>query len=519
VPKTKYSVALALMWVATFLVLPGCSESRSRQAGASLTEACDKARGLLSKALALMSGPPYVAEVQHLPPSSSAGPARQPAAKGPLNPEAIQALNLAQDTLVEALADNPLAPDVRQAIARELLGRIQSLSGFYCGVLAGDAEGKMRDLIDEASGVVDVMNSQVTVSKYYDRLAESTPAEASKILREAEARKGKNLRLIEIAAKKARVLTAQRDALLKANEERAAEAGALRVRSRLAVGREGLDLFDEALKIEEEMNAAASRIADQEYAISSLRIERDSLELLVRQLEMLAGAARGTIEGHAQATKRSAQARQDMDNLLGESKQSIESILDELVQLSARAMTDRDKADREYRRAIENFQWAQRVLKKPSAAVSLSTQEAEAWVSLANLHARALLAQERSSQIAGAVERVYKAIDTSTQAPATLAKVGAYVADPEATLAAGTEQFGKAIELYERLLGTVSGNTRWIYQGKIAAAYVGLWELTGSEEAHDEAKGILDDLLVEDRDASPYMAPLVGLRAVLQDSP
>jgi len=516
-------VVLAGLLAAGLLGDGACSESASRRQSTELMEAVQDAGSLVERALALLSGPPYKVEGRIAPVAPKDIPPdpgrKYEALIGEhVNPQALSALNEARGVVSAALQRAPKADAPVTALAKEMLGRVDALTGYYQARLTWDFERQLLGAFARAGSAASLLRSQAELAKCCEALAASAPQQAQRVLQESRQRQIALAADVKTKTDQIARLTQDRAGILKTNEAKLAQAGDLRVRSRLAGGEEGLRLLRQALDIEREISVASTSLAEMEHQIEALQIERNALEVRLRSVEGLATAVEKMVADRTRSIEQSAALGKDLQNAIGTSRQSLEALLGQVGDLCGRASAARGEARAAYERAAKAFAEAERQGREDATRASLATQQAEARMAAANLVARSLLMHDRCATFATDVQEAWQLAGLPTELPAGLTTARQYVSDPQADRDAAAKDLSEAVVLYERVRGRVDPRLRWIYQGELAAANLAIYQLTGGAEARTRAEAAIEEALRGGTESSPYLAPVVNLRRLLAAS-
>jgi hypothetical protein len=78
-----------------------------------------------------------------------------------------------------------------------------------------------------------------------------------------------------------------------------------------------------------------------------------------------------------------------------------------------------------------------------------------------------------------------------------------------------TSGYQNATELYSKAIKSADRIHKWVYQGQLAAAYVGLYRLSGDTAELDKADQVINQAL-KDKESSPYLKPVLEMRRLVR---
>lgn len=508
----KAMTFLAILTILTGALATGCSESDSRQASETLSQAVTEAQTLLNKGVALLASPPYRIDGQRTPLTRPAAPAEDvkidPLPDRPVNPAALDTLDDARSRLAAAINDNAAAPERVRAIARQTLGEIEAVIARYHQKIVDAAERDMGRLIERAQGDIGVMGVQARLLEQYDTLIAAPPEAANDLLGRARQRRDELAGQIEARQQRIEELTEQRDALVDRSNELAQKTSEMKTESRFVTGREGLAMLEKALETQSQINDILSQIADREYTIESLRIEVNSLQVAKSQAEALLQTAQSMVGQHDEFVERLTAQREQLAAGMAETRKDLETALSELASTIGSAAEQAAGARSSYDDSTKDLEAAQDLWPDPEPSAVAGSATADVLLTLANFNAGALTTQKRLSALQASLTSLWETLPGAGDLPPGADALGTYADDPQQLRDTAADQYTRAAELYEQVQRRVDRDVRWVYQGQQAAAWVGLYGLTGDAEARSKARAALDEALSGDQADSPYLEPV-----------
>jgi len=486
-------------------VLAGC-ESKSDAANREVLAAATKARRLHDRALSLLANP-----VQKI--SGQLDPALQPVASSPnqvevlpsevLNPVALESLEQAERTLSGTMSQvGRDASPYTAGVGYNLLGQICMLRGFYHATGAAEAEERARQAAQAARRLANLAAAQEGLGEFYEQLTQMEDRDL--LLMRTEAAEKARQAGEQIAALEGQIaaLTRQKSDLEKRIEQASVRARDLRINSRLAQKQEALKLFQEALAEEAKVNASSSEVSHIENTVELRRLSLSALKTKLTAAQQRRQLAEKLLADRQQQNAKYLKGSQDVQEALAKVNGELDAQLRQAAAAVQQAAEAAKRAAQAYQEAIGHFKTARRIGGSKTQA-DLNEANAQMW--LADLNVRTL----RSKR---AMELLHKQLAEATPGGPTIEDVDEAAATEtqpsEATAAA--EAYRRAAELYEAVLRRTDRNVKWIYQGQLAAANLGLYALTGEAEALNSAKAALQEAL-DGRRGSKYLQPLEEL--------
>ncbi len=492
---TRVKVLLVLVTLGCS-VLIGCAESESRQAGRKLMEQTSKAKRLHGKALETLAGSPGVA-------SDGKTLIDIPAEK--VHAEALAIIARAEDNLVKAIAEaGSDAPKADMAIAENVMGRLLALKGHCYTEITGKAIQRLEAGRLRAQIVLSTANWQVGMFEYYKTLGSLGDADVVIVRDRADRQAAVANDALDAIDGELSQLARDKQSYVEQYEASSSQARSLRGEAELESGQAGLDKMDKALELQTRADTAELKAAAIEFRTDSLNNRRKPLELDLAAATQASKAAQDVIAARGKQMDNIAASEMRISTQLSEKRAKLRDVLTEIATASSQIGDGFSKATNAYSLAI----------KRLKAAGNLS-QEADIHMAAADLKIRCLLVLTANQNMGKSIRELW-AETTSQSTPASVRKMETFIAKVEQVRSEARDSYSRVAELYKRSLRDVERQQRWVYQGHIAAAYWRLYKLTNDEQDLQAARQMLDDAL-EGKEKSPYLAPLVELRKMLEN--
>jgi hypothetical protein len=527
------AVLLGAMVVA--FLITGCTESKRHQADTKLLEATETASRLYARAVSLMDLPPAKVNGKYLLAEplthvSDSSTVELPGAME-MHPEARDALAKAESGLTQALREYGRdAGDPEQALAQAMLGNVLMLKAEYLRAVAGADRRQARSLLSMAHRSVSMVELYASLGAYYDRLSALDDRALSAMVSSARQETDKAKADADAVRQDIASLHARAEQLRQANETLIPQARRLRVDSESTGGAKGMELLDQALKLEGQINENVSALAALENALerrqadlSDAMVTLESAQARQRVAETIASTRRG----HAGASR---EELSGIQTSLDKARTQLQTLTSHLAGICEQIGQTDDTAAEAYRAAILRLEAARRLQPRGQDTPTLARLADARW-DLAELRDRSLYLRHTNVQLAQRLAAVWSppgpgATTTITitshptsgpAVPGFAQGLLAYVPDPNAALAEAVENYRQSGELYEAASRYVPAQLRWAYQGQAAAAYIALYRLSHDPEALTKARENLDQAL-QDKRESPFLASVVELEKLLQSS-
>jgi fructose-specific component phosphotransferase system IIB-like protein len=498
-------------------LLAGCSDAKDRQDSKALLKAVDEAQRLYTKALAMMATPAIgQQEAEEFK--------EMPSKRQTLNSQAWTTLQQAERTLTTALREQAEAKPPEKSLANAMLGRILMLKGDYQATIVSQGMEEAQRRMGLLGGAATRVQIYINIERCYKQLTSMSNEEVAEMLVAARRSAAELQGDIDKLSAKLADLNRQGELLHAANEKLIPQARDLRVDSQLRSGKEGLELMDKAIKIEEEINANASKIAQLENAAELEDVKAQDKRIALEIVQGREKAAQSILDSRKAFTEKVNKDYQDAQETLAKAKQSAESYVMQLAE-TCQKLSDSEKIAAEcYESAAGRFRTSQQgdITGRGAAGVA---QSGDAYWSLATLQARSLQLRSRINALMGRLASAWTGQQqTAATAPSTqpenvvpdFAKVLlAYLPNADEVRKSAEKNYEEAADAYSRAEGMVNSNLRWAYQGQAAAAYIGHYRLSGNPEIAEKARAALKEAL-EGKRESRYLASVVELEKMLQ---
>lgn len=532
--------------VTALALVGGCSSSRER-ARRKLADQLDEARRRYDHATALTDYPFYIetSTGARSPVYRKLGERglNVPATRPAIDDRPLKVLEEAEKLLANALADVAgKAPDNIKGDAELLLGKICLAKARHCihvgESFRADADRGRRSAVAMIDGI-------------YNRLAEADDSKAianmprGKIVARQTALNTQVQNLagkMGAADKQIAKLVGEIAALSKDSAAKRPEAQKLRDRSEVTTGSKGLELLTSAQAIEAEIDANAGKVAAKQQAMAVVNNDK---ALLGRQHQLVkaelaeVGRHLAAIEKSSSEAAESAKAAQaeavkfagQVEAEVGAVEQACRKIRDR----ETRALADLAKALGHFRRAASAAEAEVRTAaaaKEPQEVgivalmaddahlASVLCVKASASLTMAEVRIRQLAMASANADLGARVTQAWKRL--SQPSPPAAAALGAYLADPAKTRQEAENDYKAAEVDLERidaklLRSGAAKNTKWMYQGSLAAAYLGHYQLTGERAILIKADDLVNKAL-EGKDRSPYLEPVRRLQELVRSA-
>jgi len=535
--RRSASVLLGL-WLLAALAATGCNKDPRSE----LAKATDKARRLYDRACSHLKDPAYTIEGKGAPlavyrqdlnrkaesilkldandPQQKAQRDKElgefpmkVASAGTISPEADKALDRAVAELSAALAEPAGATPVDIARARAMLARLYGLQGFRQAIEATrkrqEAWGLLRRLEDAAIAMGDhgkrIANCDALLSVEDKTLG----AMASRAKADTEAAQQK----IAQYKKQVQALEAQKASLVAANEKLLVAARKLRVDSQLADVLKSVELFDQAKVKEDKATENSVKVGEIEDSIQFLSSQTVTAALDVAAAGKRTAATTQMASAREQRKVDLRKKREGFVQRLSDSQKEVETLAGKVIGVWKGASAIEKKTAAAYRRAGEEYgEYDQSTVKGPARTGGLPPAEpviialsGDLRMARADLRVRSLALQARIGRVVASVTKAWSHLPVQKVVPAIVGQVAGYLPDAAKTKKDAQEDFRWAAKDYERALKQVSKKLQWAYRIQLAAAYTGLYRLSGDSHAREQASAALDELGEEK--ASRYVGP------------
>jgi len=528
-------------------LIAGCAHPK-RQAATRLAERVDQARRLYEKAANLLADPQYVLNLQSGG-LLAAGAATRPAGQGPraekelVNPLAM--LERAEGIVERALAENAQATVTAKADANVLLGQVRLAIAEYRVSAAGRVRSRTATDVRKLHGLLDLVRSEAMMAKFYES-STKLPRGSLVQLRKEAAEEAKAL------ADKAtsldgdiKKLEGEIRQLRKVNEKRFAEAARLRDRGDIIGGEEGLALLTQAAEIDLEIHQRAGEIASKQERVELLKVDKSLLQkeqssvaskqtafktLLEQMDKKVQAAAESSKKATFNAERWQGEAEAVAAELVGAfqsaatyEQQALDALEDAGKSLGAAVRQVRQewqaaRAESRERKARGESDEIVSGMANDQHLASTMALKASVNLSMGDLRRNQLGTAKINNGLAASLGQTAALL--GRQPPAVAGELRDYVTDEGETTKLAEANYELAERDLEEVLGSylksdeIGRNIQWIYQAKLAGAYLGHYLLVGDAAVLDKARDLVDKALA-DKEASPHLAPVLELRRLV----
>ncbi len=456
--------------------------------------------------------------------------------------DALGKLDAARAKVLEAIAETPDVPAGMLADARQLLGQIELARGEYHALRAArlvDTVAAHRNL---ATDLLTAAESNASLATFHKSLAnmpqEKITALGAKLAATRTQVSGK-IAAATSAMTKGRKAT---EALAKENTRLRAQAKGLRDRSNVTAGQEGLDLLRDAHKVERVINANDANIAARMDRMGNLKVDQD---MLANDLKAIQFKSKAVTDRLADMAKRASKATADMQtsrkassgslNLAGAAAEKVAGASRLLLAEEGKALAAYEASNGFVKEAVEGVKAERREAKGTEAKQESTGRILDELGS--DGHLASMVALRASTSLAMADIR-RRQIDTATSNAALAAKLEATstkLGQPAPAVAGELREYvdaadarGKAVANYKEAQGAMDGLLTgglkdgqgdqirwiWIYEGHLASAYFGHYQLTGDVAVLDNASKFVDKALAK-KEGSPYLDTVKQLKGAI----
>ncbi|MCE5277292.1 MAG: hypothetical protein ABFD92_15540 [Planctomycetaceae bacterium] len=510
------AAAVLAIWFIYFVTR---TEEGPNKARAGVMAAVDSADALYHRALGLLSSPVYedIATGKPGPYTVDGDPVvtkdtirlRPP---GAVNPQAIEALTQAKAIIEKGLADNAEADASVKAIAHHVNARVLWLRGFY---FDQKALNQRWDAQRGASGIdrmVSVLQAQSAFLAQYDKMLnlpdgdvrqimETTQAELTDVEKEHEAASKQIIYLgNEVASLRDQIATLSQ----KARESR--------TQSRLVNGPKSLEMVEQAIADEAQIRQIEGKIATNQDQVQQLLEQRRMLGVRINSGRGKIKAAQDMLAHRKEQLGRRSQQREDCLKLINESQQAIVKEVSGVNKAAQGAKADEAEAMKEY--ADSQKELDQSFTQAQATSAEALAEKGNVLARVAGLQSTQAVFARRLLALKTSIAEVWSKTGAEAAAPDEVGQLGAYLADPEATANESLKNYDEVIRNYQLAIQSLQDNEkvyRWMYQGELAAAYLGYSQVKNDPDKLRKANEIITDAL-KDKEASPYLRPVVRLR-------
>ena len=513
---------VALVVVAAFVVLivwiARWPEAGPQMAIANIQAAVEKNNKLYERAQNLMANvvftddagqavAPFSSDVVTSPEQIKLLPPTAP------NPKALEDLKQAADSLQKTLDANPSARENVKAVAHKLLSNVLALKGRYYTAKSLTNRTSAANLLTLAEQSIGVMRTQMASIVQYDKLTAMTSDDIETMHNTALAN-ANDLKAKELKVSREIIdLSNNVDKMKDSSAALAGKARAARNESQKAQGQKAIDLLEQALEYEKQIHQLSDNIGDAQDRIRVLVVELRDIGLRAASAREKAVAAKAILDNRNQEKAKRLEERKNCLELLDKSRKSAIDLTEEVLKLCAEVKKDEAEAVRAYGKADEALE-AARTGQLPGHE-QYEADKADIAMAIANLSTERLLLQERLHLLATSMVGLWPKLSPPQEAPAAAQKLTTYVSDVDKLRSSTITAYRDSAKLYSTAVKSADGKHKWVYQGQLAAAHLGLYRLTGDAGELDTAKSIIAEAL-QDKESSPYLRPVVELQRLAE---
>lgn len=532
--------------VAALALVGGCSSSRQK-ARRKLAEKLDEARRRYDHATALTDYPYYrdASTGARSPVYQKLSQRRMdvPTTRPGVDDRPLKVLDEAEKLLAAALSEvRGKAPENVKGDAELLLGKICLARGRHRVHVAEHFRSSADRGRQAAGGMLDGLYSRLAAvedNKIIATMPRKKIVERQAALKkQVQALAGKR----NAADKRIAKLVAEIAELNKDSAAKRPEAQKLRDRSEVTTGPKGLDLLTAAQAIEAKINANAGQVAAKQQAMVVLKKNKALLdkehELVKAELAETTRHLKVIGERSDKAADAAKVAQAEAAKFAGAIEaeaRAAEEACQKVRDRERQALNDFTKAVGHFERAASaaeaQVSSAKRVKQPEKGGIatmladdahlaSVLCMKASASLAMAELRRRQLTMAGANTVLAGRITRAWGKL--SEPLPDVVAALSGYLADARKTRGEAEKNYKAAEADLEKIdrkhLRTGSAkNTKWMYQGSLAAAYLGHYQLTGEPAVLTKADELVKKAL-KGKDRSPYLDSVRRLQELIQSA-
>ena len=492
-PILAIIIVAAVCAVAVTALITMWPQLPERSEAESLRQATDTAKRMHNQALSLIAGPKFKVG-QRLPPLYEEIKASEITVLDVTaqNPNALEALEKAESELLAAIKAAPQAELAAKSMAYRVLGGILALKAYYHQCAAANMIHRINTEMSRLDAAIAIQRALMNSAKLLAQKAATSDDDVKQMKTDGESAAAELKEKIQAREQAIAELTKQRDAQVKQALEHEEKSSRLRVRSTIALGSEGMDLLEQALKEKSLSNQATRKAEDLETEIGNANSRLAELKLSA------AAAARG-IEAAEELLTGRATARQSAKDQLEKTNQAYarERKNMETIALALKGACD-DAAEAE---GLVNEQYAGALeamrrscdFAPPAGQAEALASEGEVLMASVKLPVALDVIRRSVGAAGGRVTELWH--DSGLDAPQAAAmQKFAQPADDAKKKAA--QNYRRAAEMYQEAASKVDQRLRWTYQGREYQARVGRFRLTGDATDKDRAVQIAQQLAV-----------------------
>ncbi len=537
------------------VLLGGCGNSKS-ESTRRLSRAIDEAQRLYASA-ATLEGQAQILDLTKQPPQlpspeKKLTPGKVASASQPVDDKRItDALDSAAKKLKDVLAAEQSAPDGVKADANLLLGQVEQSAAHHYVMQAMGRRLQADFAARQAALLAQGAAGRADLAELPQAIAKASSSQASP-MQEIEAMRQSAQQDVDAGASESqkiqeqvKALDEQNQTLVQQNEGLVAQAASLRDKGEAAGGPQGLEMLTQAAKIEHTITANSSQVAANQQEAKGLLGELQSLtERLASDKTRLESVLEFQKKVKEEGGKMDEAAKAFADEAAKEFAEAAKSA-DEAAALLKQAGDYEKKAETNLQDAITRLGTAEKLGKAEMADATKAMQskpgvkdeiltaltdeqhvatvtatKADAEMSLADLYSRQLEAGRAYAALAKALSDVAERV--KQPAPAAVSALQQSAKDPAALGKSAETSYATAEKDLEGVVKSGLRNspaktTLWIFQGMLARAYAGHYQLNHDQALLDKANENVNKA-AEGKEFSPYVAPVIQLRQVLNEA-
>ena len=526
--------------VALGLTFSGCGKSPAQKEGEKLQEEVNSSLRKLSKALSLLSMPTFQDpnSGQRIDPTGKSLPqAITVAPPSYLDAEARKALQEASAALPKAIESYQAMEEADPALigaARSVLARVQWNLARFDASQASLHRTEARYHVARAQEIAQTISTQLDQAAFLDSVISASDETLGR-LRSGQGQKIQTLQgQIQTLQKELSDANQKYNELAGQHVKLLNEATKLQLDSSTTSGREGLDLHQQAMKLVEQASELASQMAQYEKTVENRRNRLAQLRMQLAGDEQLLQMADAMATGRQQhvATVQSLRDRlwQSVQAAItpgsqprADSPGDLAGELAQLTQALGQASGLADPAADLLGQGASQFSKASQAYSRSESGTSremaeeMNVKQADVLIDLGNLNLERVQLAGRLTDLQSKLGTLYSQRLNASLPTALTEAIESYVPDAQALSATAAEQFSTALSLYDRIQPGRHRGTFWAYQGRKAAALVGLYQASPQGQGQgqlDQAYQLLNEALA-DVESQPHMADLVAYRQLV----
>jgi len=516
------------------LAAVGCSDPR-KDATVRLRGQVDEARRRYMHATALLANPTYIHRTTsqmspvYIKIATSQAieiPETQPTERA----EALDLLNKARADLMSGVNGSDAAPASLKALAQQLIGDIELARGRVHAAGAETFKQNAARHRRQALSHLAVADNNLLVAEYYRQLVAMPQAEIQKMRLDTTAAMKTATDKIAAIEGEVATLKTEMDKLVKDNESLSGNARGLRVSSEKASGTQGLELLREAQAIEARMDANAGKVSADQQRIEVLGVDRVLMQVEKQGVESKLAVIEERVKNRdtfaVQAAAAIKAARQVAGKSLADAAQEAAVVASGLASAAAREKQGIEAfstAVAYLGQALSSVQSARSpgppVPAEEAQATSVTSLRGAASLGMADISMRQLQATAANGVLAKGLTATAKTL--GQEVPAAVKEIESYIADSASVRKDAVAAYQEAQKDLETVRSSPSpeiAKAQWIYQGQLADAYLGHYQLTNDASVKAKAKQLLTEALASKAN-SPFVESLLRMQRMLEEPP